>query len=484
MLPLLSWSLLPSFNERDVRISWETAPGTSLPETRRIMTQVSKELELIPGISNVTAHIGRAVTGDQVADVESGQLWVNIDPDASYGTTLAAIRETVQGYPGFDSEVQGYLTAKVEEGLTGAGDPIVVSIQGPEQEGLRREAEKVAQILSGIEGIANLRVENPVETPHVAIKVDLAAAGRVGLKPGDIRRAAATVFGGLEVGNLYEQQKVFEVVVWGIPESRQSLTDLRELLIDTPTGGRVRLADVAEVVVEPTPAIIDRQGFALHADIRADVAGRDLGSVVGDVEEQLQAMEFPLEYHAVLLGDYAEGQAAYRQTSIAALAAAIGIYLLLQACLQSWLLASLFYVSLLGALAGGVLAIARGRRHRLPRLACRVARGARRSGAPRHLVGQHLPVSRAARGGSPRSGACPARRAAAVRTHRNERDSHRRHLLAPAVLGRHRRARDRASDGRGHSGWPHHLGDREPVRGSRTLLGLRETSGTCRPIRG
>ena len=82
VLPLLSWSLLPSFNERDVRISWETAPGTSLPETRRIMTQVSKELELIPGISNVAAHIGRAVTGDQVVDVESGQLWVSIDPDA------------------------------------------------------------------------------------------------------------------------------------------------------------------------------------------------------------------------------------------------------------------------------------------------------------------------------------------------------------------------------------------------------------------
>jgi Cu/Ag efflux pump CusA len=358
VLPLLSWSLLPSFNERDVRISWETAPGTSLPETRRIVTQVSKELELISGVSNVTAHIGRAVTGDQVVDVESGQLWINIDPDASYSTTLAAIRETVRGYPGFDSEVQGYLTAKVEEGLMGASDPIVVRVQGPEQEGLRREAEKVAQSLARIEGITNLRVEHPVETPQVAIKVDLAAAGRVGLKPGDIRRAAATVFAGLEVGNLYEQQKVFEVVVWGIPEARQSLTDLRELLIDTPAGDRVRLADVAEVVVEPTPAIIDRQGFALHADIRADVAGRDLGSVMGDVEEQLQAMEFPLEYHPVLLGDHAEGQAAYRQTSIAALAAAIGIYLLLQACLQSWLLASLFYVSLLGALAGGVLAIA------------------------------------------------------------------------------------------------------------------------------
>jgi CzcA family heavy metal efflux pump len=357
VLPLLSWSLLPSFNERDVRVSWKTAPGISLPEARRIATQVSKELGLIPGVSNVAAHVGRAITGDQLADVESGQIWVGIDPEASYGATLAAIDETIQGYPGFDGEVQGYFTAKLEEGLAGADDPVAVRIQGPEREGLRREAEKVVQALSGIAGIANLRVENPVEAPQVAIKVDLAAAGRVGLKPGDVRRAAATVFSGLEVGNLYEEQKVFEVVVWGTPESRQSLTDLRELLIDTPSGGRVRLADVAEVAVEPTPAVIDRESSSLHTDIRADVAGRDLGSVLGDVEEQLRTMQFPLEYHAVLLGDYAERQANHRQASIAAVAAAVGIYLLLQACFQSWLFASLFGLALLGALAGGVLAM-------------------------------------------------------------------------------------------------------------------------------
>ena len=357
VLPLLGWSLLPSFHERDVQVSWKTAPGISLPETRRIMTQVSKELEQIPGVSNVAAHVGRAITGDQVADVELGQIWVSMDPDASYSATLAAIGETVRGYPGFEGEVQGYFTAKLKEGLAGAADPVAVRIQGPDREGLRREAERVAQALSGIDGIANLRVENPVEAPQVAIKVDLAAAGRVGLKPGDVRRAAATVFAGLEVGNLYEEQKVFEVVVWGTPESRRSLTNLRELLIDTPSGGSVRLADVAEVVVEPTPAVIDRESFSLHTDIRADVAGRDLGSVLEDVEEQLRTMQFPLEYHPVLLGDYAERRANYRQASIAAVAAAIGIYLLLQACFQSWLFASLFGLALLGALAGGVLAM-------------------------------------------------------------------------------------------------------------------------------
>lgn len=355
-LPLMSWSLLPSFKERDVRISWKAAPGTSLPEMRRIMTQAADELRQIPGIRNVATHIGRAITGDQVVDVESAQLWVSIAPNADHGATLVAIRQAVQAYPGFDGDVQTYLTDKVKEILTRSGEPIVVRIQGPEREVLRREAERVAQILSAIPGLVNPRVEGPVETPHVQVKVDLAAAGRVGLKPGDVRRAVATFFAGLEVGNLYEQQKVFEVVVWGAPGSRQSLTNIRELLIDTPDDDHVRLADVADVRVVPTPAVIEREGVSRRIHVRADVAGRDVGAVAKDVRERLQKVEFPLEYHPVVVGDYEERQAAHWGTLIAALAAAIGIYLLLQACIQSWRLASLIFVSLLAPLAGGVLA--------------------------------------------------------------------------------------------------------------------------------
>ena len=114
--------------------------------------------------------------------------------------------------------MQGYLTAKVEEGADGSRrSRSWCASKGPSGRGCGARRRRWRKILSGIAGIANLRVENPVETPQVAIKVDLAAAGRVGLKPGDVRRAAATVFAGLEVGNLYEQQKVFEVVVWGDP---------------------------------------------------------------------------------------------------------------------------------------------------------------------------------------------------------------------------------------------------------------------------
>jgi Cu/Ag efflux pump CusA len=356
LLPLMNWSLLPSFKERDVRVSWEAAPSTSLTEMQRLVRQAMQEVRQIPGVRDAAAHLGRAKTGDQVVNVDSAQLWVSIDPKADYDRTLKAVREAVQEYPGVDSTVETYLTDRVKAVLTRTGAPIVVRVQGPEREVLHGEAEKVAKILGDIPGIVNARVESEIVAPQVEIKVDLAAAGRVGLKPGDIRRAAATVFSGIEVGNLFEQQKVFEVVVWSAPESRRSLTSIRELLINTPEEGYVRLGDLAEVRVVPTPAVIEREGATRRIDIHADVAGRTIAATASEVSERLRQAKFPLEYHAVLLGEQAERSAEGWRTFFTALAAAIGIYLLLQACFQSWRLASAAFISIVVALAGGVLA--------------------------------------------------------------------------------------------------------------------------------
>ena len=158
------------------------------------------------------------------------------------------------------------------------------------------------QALTGINGVVDSQVKLPAEQPTVEIEVDLAAAQRYGLKPGDIRRAAATLLSGIQVGSLFEAQKVFDVVVWGTPETRSSLTSIRELLIDTPSGGQVQLGDVAQVSIVPAPTVIHHDAVKEYLDVGVNVGGGDRGAIAADIERRLQDIKFPLEYHAEVLG--------------------------------------------------------------------------------------------------------------------------------------------------------------------------------------
>ena len=194
------------------------------------------------------------------------------------------------------------------------------------------------------------------DVPQVQVKVDLVAAKKVGLKPGDVKRAAAAMMSGIEVSDIHEGAKVYDVMVWSTPENRRSPDAVRELLVDTPNGGKVRLGDVADVRIVPTPNVIQREGFSRRIDVAANVRGRDLGAVSADVAARLKTVEFPLGYYAEILGEYAERQAAHHRMLLAWLATAGAIFVLLQACFGSWRLAALVFLALPAALAGGVLA--------------------------------------------------------------------------------------------------------------------------------
>jgi CzcA family heavy metal efflux pump len=350
---------LPSFKERDLLIDWEAPPGTSLPEMNRITTAAMEELQSINGVRSVVGQVGRAVTSDIAEDVNKGQIWVSIDPNADYDKTRTAVESVVAGYPGIDNDVRTYSDEKLDEAKEreGSADSIVVRIRGEDLATLRAKADEVQKILGNTVGVTEAFIDSRVFEPQIEIDVDLDSAERYGIKPGDVRRAAATLVQGLEVGSLYEEQKVFQVVVLGVPEIRGDVTDIRNLLIDTPGGGQVRLADVAEVRIASNPSVIRHQGVARYIDVEANVAGRDLGGVATDVEERLAAVAFPLGYHAEVLGEYAERQAAQQRLLSYAVAAAVGVYLLLQVSFRSWRLATLAFLTLPIALVGGVLAV-------------------------------------------------------------------------------------------------------------------------------
>jgi Cu/Ag efflux pump CusA len=354
--PRLGEELLPSFKERDFLMHWLTKPGTSHPEMYRMTVQASKELRAIPGVRNFGAHIGRALTGDEPYGINFTENWISVDPKVDYDATVAAIRETVEGYPGMYRDVQTFLKERVREVLTGGGEAIIVRLYGPELDLLRSTAESVEAVMKGIEGIADLHVQLQTMIPFVEVKVNLAAAERYGLKPGDVLRSANDIMTGHEVSDIHRDGRVYDVQVWSIPEARQNLTSVREMLIDTPGGGHVRLADVASVSVKATPNMIQRENAARRLDVQANVRGRPLGDVVADVEARLENVHFPIGYHAELLGEWAERQAAQKRLMLLAIVAGIGILFLLETSFKSWRLGFLSFATLPSALVGGVLA--------------------------------------------------------------------------------------------------------------------------------
>ena len=349
-------SLLPSLQERTLRIHWATPPGTSHGESYRILSRVSRELRSLSGVLNVGAHLGRAVTGDDSSDVNAGQIWVDIDPNADYDDTVSAIRETINGYPGVDRDVQAYLRDTVSEVLTGEKAAVVVRTFGQDHEVLERTGEDIRHALSDIKGLVDLRAIGQTYTPQVNVKVDLDAASKVGIKPGDVRRSAATVFAGLTVGFLFDDQKIHDVLVWGAPETRQNIGQIQNLLVEKSDRHYVRLGDVANVSVIHAPTIIKHERISPYLDVIANVDGRDLGVVNREIEARLQKVVLPLEYHSEILGEYVERQEIQSRMRSLVLVALVGIFLLLQAALQSWRLASIAFLALPAAIAGGLLA--------------------------------------------------------------------------------------------------------------------------------
>lgn len=355
--PFLGQSLLPDFKERDFLMHWLAKPGVGHTEMVRITEEANAELLTIPGVRNAGSHIGQALLMDEVVGIEFGENWISVDPSVDYDETVAAVQEVVNGYPGLFRDVLTYLKERIREVLTGGSEAITIRIYGPDLVALREVASEINEKLGAINGVIENHVEFQAEIPQIRVEVDLEKAKTFGLKPGDVRRAASYLMAGEEVGDIFSAGRAYDVQLWTPPEIRASLTDVQNLLIDTPTGAQVHLADVADVAIVGVPNIIHHENLARNLDVGANIDGsRDLGSIVADLEGALATVDFPAEFHAELLGEFTERQEATRVLYLFAVVAALAVFLLLQASYNSWRLATLSFLTLPIALVGGVIA--------------------------------------------------------------------------------------------------------------------------------
>lgn len=361
---------LPDFRETDFLMHFVEKPGTSIEAMDRITIRASKELRAIPGVRNFGAHIGRAEQADEVVGSNFTELWISLDESADYDASVKRIQEVVEGYPGLFRDVLTYLRERIKEVLTGAGATIVVRIYGPDQAELRAAGARVRSAISGIQGVSDLKLESQVVVPQIRIRPRAAELARLGLSAGEVRRQAQILVAQTKVGEIYRDQKAFDVAIWGEPAVRGSVHALRDLMIQAPavgppssgsggaTGAPVRLSDIADVEIVPAPNEVKRENGQRRLDVTMNVSGADLGTVAQAVDAAITKVPFATGYHPQVLGEYAALKESRQRLWTTGAFCLVGILLLVWLEFHSRRITALVGVSLPFALVGGVVAVA------------------------------------------------------------------------------------------------------------------------------
>ncbi|MBX9581861.1 MAG: efflux RND transporter permease subunit [Gemmataceae bacterium] len=348
---------LPEFQETDFLMHYIAKPGASVEEMGRMTVLASRELRAVPGVRNFGSHIGRAEVADEVYGPNFTELWISIDPDVDYPATLKKIQAAMDGYPGMFCDVQTFLKERSKEVVSGTSYSIVVRLFGPDLDVLRAKAREAEAMMGRVEGVTNLKVESQVLLPQVEVRLRPEAAEHYGLTPGHVRRATTTLLKGTKAGEVYEEQKRFDVVVWGVPSCRDDVAALRLLPIDTPAGVQVRLGEVADVLVVPMPNEIKREAASRRLDITCNVQGRDLGAVAAEVEERVRGLKFEAGYHPEFLGEEAVRRESSRRLYLYAGLALLGVILVIYSDFGSWRLTLITAFTLPFALVGGLAGV-------------------------------------------------------------------------------------------------------------------------------
>ncbi|WP_370146295.1 efflux RND transporter permease subunit [Streptacidiphilus sp. EB129] len=353
-----SQGLMPQSQDRDLLVQWQAAPGTSLPSMEGTATAAGDSLRAVPGVKDVASDVGQSLMGDQIVNVDSAQTWVTIAPDADYARTTAAVRAVLDRQTTVRHTLLTYPQLALQDATvdrSDGSDAVRVRLYGTDWQTLAAQAARLRQAIAGLPGISGLSVREPVTEPSVQIATDVDKAAAYGLKPGDVRRATAVLVAGIPVGSYYQQQQIFDVAVWSTPAVRSNLADLQNLLLDTPSGGTVALKDIATVSIQPAPTEIDHDQASRYLDVTAAVHGQDLGDTLTRVRAAVQGVGLPLGYHAEVTSGLLTTQSGQFRLLLCVLACVVGVLLLFQAALRSWIRALLLLLTLPLALAGGAL---------------------------------------------------------------------------------------------------------------------------------
>jgi Cu/Ag efflux pump CusA len=351
---------LPYFREGHFVVGITMAPGTSLPEMKRLGTQISAELLKIPQIQSISEQIGRAEGGEDTWGSHRGEMHIELKPTPGDDQEKVQdeIRDTLAKFPGVESEVLTFLGDRIGETISGETAQVVVNIFGDDLDVLDEKANEVAAVLNKVSGAADVQVSAPPGAPRVMIRLRPERLTQFGFRPVEVMEAVRTAYQGDVVAQTYEGEKVFDVAVILEPSAREQPESIGDLLISNSQGARMPLKQLADVFLTTGRYAILHDGARRRQTITCNPAGRDVASFMADAQKQIAAqVKFPAGVYAEFSGAAEEQQQAQTELLLHSLAAAAGIILLLAIVFRKASHLLLVLANLPFALVGGVLAI-------------------------------------------------------------------------------------------------------------------------------
>jgi CzcA family heavy metal efflux pump len=356
-------SFLPEFNEGSLTVSAVTIPGTSLAESDQLGAALEKILLTVPEVASTARRTGRAELDEHVQSVESAE----IDVDLKMGTrpkaeALGEIRDKVSVLPGTNVSIGQPISHRIDHMLSGTLANIAVKIFGDDLRELRRLAREAQSAMAGTPGVVDLVLEQQTDIPTLRIRPDPALAARFSLPAGEVADRIQTVLVGREVGRILEGQVSFPLIAkYGDPRrpgEEDTLSGIRDMLLDTPAGPRIPLASVAKIQEDRSPNFIMREGVQRRIVVQCNIAGRDLRSTVQDVQQRIgRAVKFPQGYRIEYGGQFESAERAYQRLMLLGIGVIVGIFLILGIAFGSYKDTSIMMLNLPLAVVGGVAGV-------------------------------------------------------------------------------------------------------------------------------
>lgn len=358
-LPAMGRAFLPEFNEGALVISAVTLPGTSLEASDQLGTALERLLQRVPEVVSSARRTGRAERDEHVQGVESAEIDVKLrESERSRDEVLDDVRARLSLLPGVNITIGQPISHRIDHMLSGTRANLAIKIFGEDLQQLRDLGVQVQAAAEGVEGLVDLSVEQQTDIPTVRVHFDRIALGRYGLQSGTAAEALETALVGREVGQILEGPIAVPLVIRYPQADKPDLEAIRDTPLRTSTGGRVPVSAVADVREDRSPNFISRENVERKITVTANVAGRDLGSVVEDVQSAVGTrVTLPPGYRIEYSGQFESSKQAASLLLWLSIAVVVAMFVILAAAFGSGGLAALVMVNLPLALIGGVAGV-------------------------------------------------------------------------------------------------------------------------------